>query len=48
LAQLAKKPKYIIFTVIMADIKKALILRKYINPAIKVSINYYKYLDVFL
>ena len=32
----------------MADIKKALALKKYTNPAIKVLIDYYKYLEVFL
>jgi len=32
----------------MADIKKALVLKKYTNPAIKVPIEYYKYLDIFL
>ena len=40
---LAKKPKY----VIMADIKKALALKKYIDPAIKVPVEHHKYLDVF-
>ena len=48
LAQLAKKPKYIIFAIIMANIKKALALKKYTNPAIKVPVEYYKYLDIFL
>jgi len=32
----------------MADIKKALALKKYTNPAMKVPIEYYKYLDIFL
>ena len=32
----------------MADIKKALVLKKHINPAIKVLVEYYNYLDVFL
>jgi hypothetical protein len=32
----------------MADIKKALALKKYTNPTIKVLVEYYKYLDVFL
>ena len=32
----------------MADIKKALIPKKYTNPAIKVLVYYYKYLKVFL
>ena len=48
LARLARKPKYIIFAVIIADIKKALALKKYTNPAIKVLVEYYKYLDIFL
>jgi hypothetical protein len=48
LVRLARKPKYIIFAVIIADIKKALILKKYTNPAIKVLVEYYKYLDIFL
>ena len=32
----------------MADIKKGLALKKHTNPAIKVLVEYYKYLDVFL
>ena len=32
----------------MADIKKALVLKKYTNPTIKVLVDYYKYLDIFL
>ena len=32
----------------MADIKKALVLKKYTNPATKVPVDHYKYLDVFL
>jgi len=32
----------------MADIKKALALKKYTNPAIKVLVYHYKYLEVFL
>ena len=32
----------------MANIKKALALKKYTNPAIKVLVEYYKYLDIFL
>jgi hypothetical protein len=32
----------------MANIKKALALKKHTNPAIKVLVEYYKYLDVFL
>ena len=48
LAQLARKPEYTIFTVIIANIKKALVLKKHTNPAIKVLVEYYKYLDIFL
>ena len=33
---------------IIADINKALVLKKYINPATKVLVGYYKYLDIFL
>ena len=47
-ARLAKKPKYTIFTIIIANIKKALALKKYTNPTTKVLIDYYKYLEVFL
>ena len=32
----------------MADIKKALVLKKYTDFAMKVPVDYYKYLDVFL
>ena len=32
----------------MANIKKALVLKKHTNPAIKVLVEYYKYLDIFL
>jgi len=32
----------------MADIKKALALKKYTNPTIKVLVEYYNYLDIFL
>jgi hypothetical protein len=48
LARLAKKPEYTIFTVTIADIKKALVLKKYTNPVTKVLIEYYNLLDVFL
>ena len=37
-----------IFAVIIADIKKALILKKYTDPAIKVLVYYYKHLNIFL
>jgi len=32
----------------MANIEKALVLKKHINPATKVPVYYYKYLKVFL
>ena len=48
LARLAKKYGYTIFAVIIADIKKALVLKKYTNPATKVLVDYYKHLEVFL
>jgi hypothetical protein len=48
LARLARKPEYIIFAIIIADIKKALILKKHTNPAIKVLVEHYKHLDIFL
>jgi len=32
----------------MANIKKALVLKKYTNPATKVPIEYYNYLDILL
>ena len=32
----------------MADIKKALVLKKHTNLAIKVPVEYYNYLDIFL
>ena len=31
----------------MADIKKALVLKKYTDPAIKVLVYYYKHLNIF-
>ena len=37
-----------IFAVIIADIKKALVLKKHTDPAIKVLVYYYKHLDIFL
>ena len=48
LARLTRKLEYTIFAVIMADIKKALALKKHTNPAMKVLVEYYKYLDIFL
>ena len=48
LVRLTIKPEYIIFAVIIADIKKALALKKHTNPTIKVLVEYYKYLDIFL
>src|SRR5271170_5332593 len=48
LARLAMKPKYTIFAVTMADIKKALTPKKHTNPATKVPIYHHKNLEVFL
>ena len=36
-----------IFAVIMADIDKALVLKRYTNPTAKVLLEYYKYLIAF-
>ena len=36
-----------IFAVTIADIKKALVLKKHTDPAIKVPVCYYKYLNIF-
>ena len=36
-----------IFAVIIADIKKALVLKKHTDPAIKVLVCHYKHLDIF-
>ena len=47
LVWLTKKPKYTIFTIIIANIKKALVLKKYTRLATKVLIYYYKYLNTF-
>ena len=48
LARFTRKPKYTIFAIIITNIKKALALKKYTNPTIKVLVEYYMYLDVFL
>jgi len=48
LARLAKKPEYTIFAITIADIKKALVLKKHTDPAIKVLVEYYNRLEVFL
>ena len=48
LIQLTKKPKYTIFAVTIANIKKALILKKRTDPVTKVLVKYYKYLNIFL
>ena len=48
LARLARKPEYIIFAIIMANIEKALAPKKHTDPAIKVLVEYHNYLDVFL
>ena len=47
LAQLARKHGYIIFAVTMADIEKALALKKHTDPATRVPVYYYKDLVVF-
>ena len=47
LARLTRKPEYIIFAITIADIKRALALKKYTNPVTKVLVEYYKYLDIF-
>ena len=44
----ARKPKHTIFAVTMANIKKALALKKHTNSAIKVPVDYYEDLDIFL
>ena len=48
LTRLARKPGYEIFAVTIADIKKALTLKKYTNPRTKLPKEYYDYLNVFL
>jgi len=48
LARLARKPKYTIFAVTIADIKKALAPKKHTNPTTKVLVCHYKHLEVFL
>jgi hypothetical protein len=48
LVWLAKKPKYIIFAVTMANIDKALVLKKHTDPTIKVLLKHYKHLIAFL
>jgi len=47
LAQLARKPKYTIFAVIIANIEKALALKKHTNPTTKVLVYHHKHLKVF-
>ena len=47
LIQLIKKPEYMIFAIIIADIEKALILKKHTDPSTKVLVYYYKYLNTF-
>ena len=47
LAQLAKKHRYTIFVITIADIEKALAPKKHTDPATKVPICYYKNLFVF-
>jgi len=48
LARLARKFKYTIYAITIANIKKALALKKHTNPAIKVPVCHYKNLDIFL
>ena len=48
LVRLIKKSKYIIFVITIANIKNALVLKKYTNPTIKVLVCYYKSLNIFL
>ena len=48
LIRLARKLKYIIFVIIIANIKKALALKKYTNFTTKVLLEYYKHLIAFL
>ena len=36
-----------IFAITIANIEKALVLKKHTNPAIKVPVYYYKHLDIF-
>ena len=48
LVQFTKKPKHTIFAIIIADIEKALVLKKHTDPAIKVPVCYYKHLNIFL
>ena len=48
LTRLARNLGYEIFVVIIANIKKALALKKYINPYTKLPKEYYNYLNVFL
>ena len=48
LVWLVKKPKYTIFAIIIANIKKALALKKYTNLVTKVLVDHHKFLDIFL
>ena len=48
LVRLAKKLKYMIFAVTIADIDKALALKKYTDFAAKVLLEHYKHLIIFL
>ena len=47
LIRLAKKPKYTIFAITIADIEKAWVLKRRTNPATKVPVKHYKHLDAF-
>ena len=47
LVRLAKKPKYMIFAVTMADIDKALVLKRHTDPVVKVPLEHHKHLIAF-
>ena len=48
LVQLIRKYRYKIFAITIANIKKASVLKQYTDFTIKVLIEYYKYLKLFL
>ena len=48
LIQLARKLEYTIFTITIANIKKALTPKKHTNPAAKVLLEHHKHLIAFL
>ena len=45
--RLIRKKNYILFTVILRDIKKALIIKSLINLITILSLEYYNFLNVF-